>query len=296
VRLFAFGSGPDGAGTVTTNNRKEFTMKASILLLCVSGFAFGQTRIDLRNQSKTVDFSQAASTRPAKTGTALPAVCGVGEMFFKTDASAGQNIYLCVGTNTWLAMAGGVASVFGRSGGVAAQEGDYSLAQLSDVSAKQGNGTVVQMFGGGSAAANDCAKFDANGNIVSAGAACGTGGGGGGGSANLLAGTGIVLSTAGSNTTVSLDTAIVPSFLSVQTFLAFGSVPAQSCAVLPLTLSGAAENDSVAPGWPSNLPAGLSGTMYTQSANTVGVRLCNATTSAVSVPSANFRATVIRSF
>lgn len=32
----------------------------------------------------------------------------------------------------------------------------------------------------GSTATNDCAKFDANGNLVSAGAACGAGGGGGG--------------------------------------------------------------------------------------------------------------------
>jgi hypothetical protein len=287
-------SGLYGSGLFATNNRKGITMKASILLLCVIGFAFGQTRIDLKTQSKTIDFSQATSTRPAKTGTVIPATCGTGEMFFKTDASAGQNMYLCVSTNTWLATAGGVASVFGRSGSVSAQEGDYSLTQMSDVSAKQGNGTVVQMFGGGTVTANDCAKFDANGNIVSAGAACGSGGGGG--SVNLLAGSGIVVTTAGANTTVALDSAIVPSFLSVQGLLAFGSVSAQSCSDLSLTVSGAAENDSIAPGWPSTLPASLSGTMYTLAADTVRVRLCNATTAAVNVPNATFRATIIRSF
>jgi hypothetical protein len=40
---------------------------------------------------------------------------------------------------------------------------------------KQGNGTKFQMFGGGAFANGDCARFDAAGNIVSAGGACGGG-------------------------------------------------------------------------------------------------------------------------
>lgn len=54
--------------------------------------------------------------------------------------------------------------------------------QLSDTAVgaanKQGTGTKFQMFTGSAPATNDCAKFDANGNVVTAGAACGTGGGG----------------------------------------------------------------------------------------------------------------------
>jgi hypothetical protein len=67
------------------------------------------------------------------------------------------------------------------SGKLALSQGQevWALSDLSDVSAKQGNATVVQMFGGGSPATNDCAKFDASGNLVSAGAACGSGSGGG---------------------------------------------------------------------------------------------------------------------
>jgi hypothetical protein len=60
-----------------------------------------QTQIDLRTQSKTVDFSAAASTQPAKKGTTLPSTCVAGEQFFKTDAAAGQNLYLCALANTW---------------------------------------------------------------------------------------------------------------------------------------------------------------------------------------------------
>ena len=79
---------------------------------------------------------------------------------------------------------GAVSSVFGRTGAVTAQAGDYSFSQISGYlavnqiapAALQGNGSKIQMFSG-SAAANDCAKFDASGNLVSAGAACGTGNG-----------------------------------------------------------------------------------------------------------------------
>ena len=54
-----------------------------------------------------VDFTGSASTAPMKSGTALPAACSVGQAFFKTDATAGQNIYLCTATNTWTQVQGG---------------------------------------------------------------------------------------------------------------------------------------------------------------------------------------------
>lgn len=43
-------------------------------------------------------------------GTTLPATCTIGEVFFKTDASAGSNVYGCTATNTWTAQAGGTVS------------------------------------------------------------------------------------------------------------------------------------------------------------------------------------------
>lgn len=39
-------------------------------------------------------------------GTSLPASCVVGERFFKTDATAGENLYLCTSTNTWTQVSG----------------------------------------------------------------------------------------------------------------------------------------------------------------------------------------------
>lgn len=55
--------------------------------------------------------------------------------------------------------------------------GSLQLSQISS-SAKQGTGSKIQLFGGGSTVTNDCAKFDSNGNVVSTGAPCGTGTGG----------------------------------------------------------------------------------------------------------------------
>lgn len=67
----------------------------------------GQTQVDLRTQSKSVDFSAASSTKPVTTGTTLPSTCSVGQMFFLSNASAGQNVYGCAVVNTWTLQSGG---------------------------------------------------------------------------------------------------------------------------------------------------------------------------------------------
>jgi len=53
-----------------------------------------------------VDFTSSTSTAPMKSGTSLPSTCSVGQAFFKTDATAGQNIYLCTSNNTWTQVQG----------------------------------------------------------------------------------------------------------------------------------------------------------------------------------------------
>ena len=81
-----------------------------LILLAAVIAASAQTQVDLRTQAKNVDFSGASSTKPARTGTALPGSCTVGEVFFKLDAVAGQNLYACTSLNTW-------TNLFGTSGG-----------------------------------------------------------------------------------------------------------------------------------------------------------------------------------
>lgn len=58
-------------------------------------------------RANIVDFSASTSTSPMKVGATLPAGCTVGQAFFKSDAAAGQNIYLCTAANTWTQVPGG---------------------------------------------------------------------------------------------------------------------------------------------------------------------------------------------
>src|ERR1700730_12774567 len=60
------------------------------------------------NQS-SVDFTTAGTTAPVKTGllSARPSNCGPGQMYFATDASAGQNLFLCTATGVWSLGTGG---------------------------------------------------------------------------------------------------------------------------------------------------------------------------------------------
>ena len=50
----------------------EAIMRFAIVALC-AGACFAQTAVDLAHQAKTPDFSVMQHTRPAQTGTVLPA-------------------------------------------------------------------------------------------------------------------------------------------------------------------------------------------------------------------------------
>jgi hypothetical protein len=72
-----------------------------------------------------VDFTTAGSTAPVKSGTlaARPGTCTVGQMYFATDAAAGQNLAYCTSSG-WSQ----VASAGSLSGGVNSQLGtSYTL-------------------------------------------------------------------------------------------------------------------------------------------------------------------------
>jgi hypothetical protein len=97
-----------------------------LLAASLGGAALCQTQVDLRRQSKNVDFSSAASTKPLKSGTALPSTCGVGEMFFLTNGPAGSNLYGCTSTNAWSLEAGGGS---GSGASMAAQLGDFQVTR-----------------------------------------------------------------------------------------------------------------------------------------------------------------------
>jgi hypothetical protein len=84
----------DGAG----NGADSTIVPADVALL--SG---AQTITGDKTYTGKIEHSGATHTLPAKTGTAAskPGTCTVGEEYFATDSTAGQNKWYCTVSNTW---------------------------------------------------------------------------------------------------------------------------------------------------------------------------------------------------
>src|SRR5580692_11088795 len=96
------------------------------LLAALGGALYGQlTQLDLRLQSRDVDFSGASATKPFKSGTGLPPSCGQGEIYYRLDASAGMNVYGCTASNSWTLEQGPPAA------SMASQLGDFAVTRTS---------------------------------------------------------------------------------------------------------------------------------------------------------------------
>jgi hypothetical protein len=110
------------------NTMKQYRRigKSIVILLTAMPFASGQTKPDLANQFRNMDFSAFPSTKPAKVSTAIPAACSIGEIFFDTNAPAGQNLYGCTATNTWSQLGGN-----GTGAGMASQLLDFNVNNTS---------------------------------------------------------------------------------------------------------------------------------------------------------------------
>ena len=74
---------------------------AGWMIAAAAASLIAQTKVDLRTQSKSVDFSAAPLTKPVRTGTSLPGTCSLGEMFYLTSATPGYNLYYCTASNVW---------------------------------------------------------------------------------------------------------------------------------------------------------------------------------------------------
>jgi len=110
------------------------------------------------------------------------------------------------------------------------------------------------------------------------------------------AGQGIMVVNAGAASTVAVDAAVVPTYLSGSATLDFPAIAQGACSAdMSIPVTGAALGNSVAPGWPG-LPAGVWGTMYVSAANTVSARLCNLSGMVVDPVPAVYNAVIIRSF
>lgn len=129
--------------------RHETGWGVLLLAAALPAWMHGQTAVDLRMQSRNVDFGNAPSTRPFSTGTVLPASCAVGNMFYLTNAPAGQNMYGCTGTNIWTLEGGN-----GGGAAMASELGDFQAVRNTPTNLLIGNscstGTPCNVRVGGS--------------------------------------------------------------------------------------------------------------------------------------------------
>lgn len=128
-----------------------FTRLAIVLLFTVAGQAFGQTMVDLKAQSKNVDFSSQPSTSPTVVGTALPSNCQTGQLFFNSAATPGANLFGCTASNTWTVMSSGSSSTTGSG---ATGSGVSMAAQLGDFATTLSSGTLT--IGAGCSSTTPC--------------------------------------------------------------------------------------------------------------------------------------------
>ena len=79
----------------------------TIILFAACSLAQGQEPSVGIPQGGGINLPASAKSKPTPRGTSLPANCEVGELFFKTDATAGQNQYACTATDTWTLLGDG---------------------------------------------------------------------------------------------------------------------------------------------------------------------------------------------
>ena len=113
------------------------------------------------------DASGATKTAPNRSGTGAPAAsCEVSDTYFREDATAGQNLYLCTSTNTWTQVTGSSAS----PGASAFSNYQARVTNYTGVPAS-GTGTVYSVrIPGGTIAAGKCALISFGVNTSVAGA------------------------------------------------------------------------------------------------------------------------------
>lgn len=251
---------------------------------------FGRTGV-VTSQTGDYSFAQISGTLGISKGGTNQTAWTAGRC---VQVSSDGTKLESAGTNC---ATGSVASVFGRTGTVTAQTGDYSFSQISGIAGVGQGGTggstatvartnLLPGYGGQS---GKCLKVTGTATDVEWGD-CVSGG------LTVAAGPGIVVT----GTTISVDAGTVPSYLTGSVTLSGwsgGVIAAHSCAELNFALPGAISGDAIAAGWPADLAMGLSGTMYATTNGSIVVRLCNVTASSVAAPDGRtFRATILRTF
>jgi hypothetical protein len=94
------------------------TRKLTTSLLFAAAAVYSQTQLDLGQQAKNIDFSQATLTRPVRGGTSMPVTCAIGEMFYLTNGAPGRNSFVCAAPNSWTVIGGDIANEWEAQNGL----------------------------------------------------------------------------------------------------------------------------------------------------------------------------------
>lgn len=105
-QLDMVGSGSGGVSTVGAGPTGALSCTGSTNVLCDIDTAYVPSKTGTNTWTGANSFAGASATAPAQTGTSLPATCTVGDQYFKSDATAGSNLYGCTSTNTWTLLGG----------------------------------------------------------------------------------------------------------------------------------------------------------------------------------------------
>jgi hypothetical protein len=134
---------------------QKTSFKLGAFLLASAAVLAGQTVVNGgRVQLGPWDASGATSTLPAKRGSTaqIPATCTQGAEYFATDATPGQNKYLCTATNTWTQQQTGTSTFLQPGAG----------AVVRTVTSKLQDTVHVKDFGAkGDGVSDDSAAFTA---------------------------------------------------------------------------------------------------------------------------------------
>lgn len=129
--------GTSGSGSVCMTTSCTMTTPAlgtptALVLANATGLPDGalSSNVPLKNGSNTYtgtqDASGATRTAPVKVGTSAPATCTTGDLFYDSDATAGQNLLACTSTNTWTLQGDGG----GGGANLDTATGDIATAQI----------------------------------------------------------------------------------------------------------------------------------------------------------------------
>ena len=240
------------------------------------------------------DASGAATTKPFTTGTATPGTCGLGQVYFDTDAVAGRNVFVCSATNTWTEI-NGTGTLYTPGAGIS-----FAGTQID------ADDTELTFYGSGAGApAGPCNGvrwyFRSNATVYSC-------------DADVWTQLGIPYTLPAPTTTVlggvKRNTGSVGQYVTgIDTdgsllrdtpavgggttglysgTIDFGAIPDLGCLQGTFAATGLTTGKTLALSLPAALNAGLIGTAFPSAADTAAVRLCNVSGASVDPASATY--------